>query len=236
MQPETALARVTIDEVFLRVYRELRPRSPAPEVKVQIRRYANATARILLEPGLLTIRLADTLEGAPEGVIQALAEILISKLHRRVPPAGSQERYRRYLNNHDVRRNLDLVRRIRGRKVLLTPKGKHYDLDRLFETINFRYFHGLMMKPRLGWSPGASRTLLGHYDASHNAIVLSRVLDRAETPRLVVEYVMFHEMLHLRFPAEYTGTRRRVHTREFKQAERQFADLDLAVALLKKLT
>jgi hypothetical protein len=85
------------------------------------------------------------------------------------------------------------------------PKGVRYDLYEIFEELNFRYFHGLMARPILGWSPYASRTLLGHYDPSHNAIVLSRILDRVDTPRLAVEYVLFHEMLHLRYPAEHTG-------------------------------
>ena len=77
--------------------------------------------------------------------------------------------------------------------------------------------------------------MLGHYDPSHNAIVLSRVLDRPGTPRLAVEYVLFHEMLHLRYPAEHTGARRRVHTREFKEAEKQFERLAEAKRLLHAL-
>src|SRR5438105_1461274 len=83
-------------------------------------------------------------------------------------------------------------------------------------------FSELMARPALGWSRQASRSMLGHYDPSHNAIVLSRILDRAETPALAVEYVLFHEMLHLRYPAQHHGARRCVHTREFKMAERQF--------------
>jgi hypothetical protein len=77
--------------------------------------------------------------------------------------------------------------------------------------------------------------LLGHYDASHNAIVLSRILDRPQTPRVAVEYVLFHEMLHLRHPAEHRGARRCVHTREFKHAEKQFERLAEAQAALKRL-
>ena len=105
----------------------------------------------------------------------------------------------------------------------------------MFEVLNFRYFFGLMARPVLGWSPFASRTMLGHYDPSHNAIVLSRILDRAETPRLAVEYVLFHEMLHLCHPAEHHGARRCVHTRAFKDAEKQFENLREAKAMLRKL-
>jgi len=222
-------------EIYARVFRELRPRTPLPEIHVQFRRYANANAQIRWEAGALHVRLADTLEGAPDDVLEALAEILLSKLFRRPVPPASNDRYRRYLNRRDVRRSLDLVRQIRGRKQLQDPAGRHYDLTQMFEDLNFRYFHGLMACPRLGWSPNASRTLLGHYDPSHNAIVLSRILDRPETPRLAVEYVMFHEMLHLRHPAEHNGARRCVHTRAFKDAEKQFEHFREAKALLRKL-
>jgi hypothetical protein len=222
-------------QIFARVFVQMRPRTPLPVIDVEFKAYANANAQIRLEDGRLAVRLADTLAGAPEPVIEALAEILLSKLFRRPVPPASSVRYRRYLNRHDVRRNIDLVRQIRGRKRVDSAQGDAYDLDQMFEELNFRYFHGLMARPRLGWSPNASRTLLGHYDPPHNAIVLSRILDRAEVPRVAVEYVLFHEMLHLHHPAEHTGARRCVHTRAFKDAEKQFEQLREAKALLRKL-
>ena len=225
----------SIADVYLRVFRQLKPRTPLPAVRVQVRRYANANAQVKLEHGALLVRLADTLEGAPPPVMEALAEILLSKLFRRPVPAASNERYRRHLNRRDVRRSLDLVRRIRGRKHVQGPQGARFHLDELFEELNFRFFHGLMSRPVLGWSPYASRTLLGHYDPSHNAIVLSRILDQPDTPRLAVEYVLFHEMLHLRYPVEHDGARRRVHTRVFKEAEKQFERLSEAKLLLRAL-
>lgn len=222
-------------EIYARVFRRLKPRTPLPVIEVQFRRYANANAQIKLADGTLLVRMADTLAGAPDSVHEALAEILLSKLFRKPVPAASNDRYRRYLNSRDVRRNLDLVRQIRGRKHLGHPKGRHYDLDQMFEELNFRYFFGLMARPALGWSRQDARTMLGHYDSSHNAIVLSRLLDRAETPRLAVEYVLYHEMLHLRYPVEQRGARRCVHTPAFKEAERQFERLREAKAMLRKL-
>jgi predicted metal-dependent hydrolase len=76
---------------------------------------------------------------------------------------------------------------------------------------------------------------LGHFDPSHNAIVISRIFDNPTAPPLGLEYVMFHEMLHLRYPVEHSGARRRIHTREFRQAEKQFARLKEAKEILKKL-
>src|SRR5690349_3066062 len=142
-----------LEQIYARVFREMKPRTPLPAIEVQIKRYANANAQIRLEEGTLLVRMADTLAGAPESVQQALAEILLAKLFRRPVPAASNDRYRRYLNRRDVRRSLDLVRQIRGRKRLDPPDGKHYDLEKIFEALNFRYFHGLLARPLLGWSP-----------------------------------------------------------------------------------
>lgn len=232
---ETVARSEPLEQIYQRVFRQYRPRTPIPVIQVEFRRYANANAQIRLESGILRIRLADTLASAPDTVMEALAEILLTKLFRRPVPAESNARYRRYLNRREIRHSLDLVRQIRGRKRVDGPQGVRYDLYQLFEELNFRYFHGLMARPILGWSPYASRTLLGHYDPSHNAIVLSRVLDRPDTPKLAVEYVLFHEMLHLRYPAEHGGTRRRVHTRAFKDAERQFEGFAEAKKLLRAL-
>lgn len=224
-----------IERIYAEVFRELKPRTPLPRIQVEFRRYANANAQIRLESGALLVRMADTLAGAPDDVHKALAEILLAKLFRKPVPAPSNDRYRRYLNRGYVRRNLELVRQIRGRKHMEPPAGRHFDLTALFEELNFKYFHGLMARPALGWSRQASRTMLGHYDPSHNTIVLSRILDRQDTPALAVEYVLFHEMLHLRFPAEHQGARRCVHTRAFKQAEREFERLAEAKAWLRAM-
>jgi len=234
MQVEIAQG-AAVEQIYARVFRELRPRTPVPAIQVQFRRYANANAQVKLEDGRLDVRMADTLAAAPEPVIEALAEILLSKLFRRPVPASSNERYRRYLNLRDVRRSLDQVRQVRGHKRVRPPQGEHHNLEEMFEELNFQYFHGLMARPTLGWSRQASRAMLGHYDPSHNAIVLSGILDRKETDRLAVEYVLYHEMLHLRYPVEHHGARRCVHTRAFKEAEKQFERLKEAKALLRRL-
>ena len=108
-------------------------------------------------------------------------------------------------------------------------------METVFEGLNSEHFQGLLARPQLGWSRGASRTMLGHFDPSHNAIIISRIFDDPAVPELALEYVMFHEMLHLRYPVEHNGARRRVHTREFRAAEKQFGRLKEAKEILKKL-
>lgn len=237
VQVESALLFETASEICARVFRALKPRTPQPEIQVEFCRFANPDSSIRLEGGRrLHLRIADLLEGAPAPVLEALIYILMCKLFRRAIPRIYSHRYRLYLNRRDIRRSVHLVRQIRGRKVVDSPRGEHYDLEKIFEELNGCFFHGLMARPALGWSSRPSRTTLGHYDPSHNAIVLSRLLDSPAVPRLVVEYVMFHEMLHLRFPVEHQGARRRVHTREFKQAEREFPGFEAAKRGIKCLS
>jgi hypothetical protein len=232
---ESALFFETPEQIWARVFRSVRPRTPVPEIQVQFCRFANVNSTVRLENGRMLVRISDLLNGAPAPIHEALAWILISKLYRKPVPRSWSHRYRLFLNRREVRRSIQLVRQERGRKYISGPEGEVYNLEEMFEELNFRYFHGLMARPDLSWSRQRSRTMLGHYDAAHNAIVLSRILDRAEVPRVAVEYVMFHEMLHLRHPVEHKGVRRCVHTREFREAENQFEQLAEAKAALKKL-
>jgi len=223
------------EQLFARVFRELRPRTALPVIRVEFRKFANANSFARWDEDGIRIRITDVLEGAPAPILEALAYILLSKLVRRRIPKLYAERYRRYLNRKEMRRSLQLVKQARGRKFVSGPRGACYDLEAMFEDLNLRYFHGLIARPLLGWSRRPSRTMLGHYDPSHNAIILSRFLDRPGVPHLAVEYVLFHEMLHLRFPVEHRGARRCVHTADFKMAEREFAQLKMAKELLKRV-
>lgn len=233
--PHSALLFETPVEIFARVFQELKPRTPPPEIGVEFMRYANANSSIKLHDGCLRVRMPDILEGAPAPVLEALAHILVGKLYRRPVEGKFGHRYRLYLNRREIRLKLQLVRQIRGRKFVSGPQGEHRNLEPVFEELNQRHFDGLLGQPLLGWSRRPSRSLLGHFDPSHNAIVISRIFDSQEVPALALEYVMYHEMLHLRHPVDHTRSRRRVHTREFQQAERGFPRLAEAKELLKKL-
>jgi hypothetical protein len=222
-------------EIYHRVFRELRPRTPAPEIAVDFCRFANPDSFIRLENGKLQVRISDLFEGAPAPVMEALAFILLGKLYRKAVPRHYAHRYRLYLNRKDVRRQALLVRQVRGRKFISGPRGEVHDLEEIFERLNARFFGGMLGRPQLGWSRSASRHQLGHFDPSHNAIVISRIFDRPVTPLVALEYVMFHEMLHLRFPVDHSRARRCVHTKEFKTAEKEFPNFKEAKEMLKRL-
>lgn len=227
------MSAIGIEQIYAGVFRTLRPRAILQEVRVDFRPYANANSFIEWRDGKLMVRISDLLLQAPRDVQEALAWILLGKLFRKPVPAAHRHRYRQYLNRKEIVRRAEALKRERGRKQVKQAQGKVYDLVQLFEDLNFRYFYGLMARPELGWSARVSQSTLGHYDPAHHMIVLSSWLDRPEVPQVVVEYVLYHEMLHLRHPIERRGGRRRIHSPEFQQAERAFAGYHEAVAWLK---
>jgi hypothetical protein len=221
--------------LFEEEYRAIRPRAPMPSIKIGFFRFTSLNTTIRLREGVIKVHLSDLLEGAPESVLRAIGHILLAKLYRKPIDASHADRYRRYASSEAVVRQSERIRQSRGRKKISTAKGEHYDLDEIFETLNFRFFHGLLGRPLLTWSEHTSRRSLGHYDPAHNTIMVSRVFDKRNTPRYAVEYLMYHEMLHLKHPVKVKAGRRCVHGREFQAEEKLFPELDKAKMFLKTL-
>ena len=222
-------------ELFQETYGEMRPGSLPPEIKIEFFAFANVNNTIRLRDGKLLVRLSDLLEGAPEAVLRAIAHILLAKMYRRPIDRAQAARYRKYVASHEIVRKAHLVRQLRGRKLLRSPRGHFYDLDAVFEELNTRFFHGLMARPRMSWSQGKTRRILGHYDPAHNAIIISRIFDHPGVPRYVLEYIVYHEMLHLKHPVRLRGSRRCVHSAEFQAEEKLFPRVAEANAFLKRL-
>ena len=221
--------------LFEGAYRELRPRAPVPEMRIEFFSFANVNNTIRLREGKLLVRLSDLLEGAPEGVLRAIAHILLAKMYRRPVDREQSARYRRYVLSHHMARKAHLVRQMRGRKRIVSPRGHAYDLEAIFDDLNLRFFFGLLVRPQMTWSAGRARNRLGHFDPAHNAIVVSRVFDHPRVPQYVLEYIVYHEMLHLKHPIKLRGSRRCVHSAEFQAEERRFERFEDARKFLKLL-
>jgi len=222
-------------QVFQETYRELRPRAPIPGFEVEFFAFANVNNTIRLREGRLLVRVSDLLEGAPEPVLRAVAHILLAKMYRKPIERSHSTRYRRYVSSRALVEKAHLVRQMRGRKRIESARGRVYDLEAIFDQLNHRFFHGLLARPQMTWSRDHSRNSLGHYDPAHNAIVVSRVFDQPRVPRCAVEYIVYHEMLHLKHPVKLRGSRRCVHSREFQEDEQRFPELDGAKRFLQQL-
>jgi len=115
----------------------------------------------------------------------------------------------------------------------ISQKGRFFDLEAIFESLNQKYFKGMLERPRLTWSARRSRRRLGYFHPESDAITISRSLDDKGTQSLLIEYILYHEMLHKALGIRESNGRRYAHTREFKIAEKKFKEYPRAIEMMK---
>jgi len=186
------------------------------------------TARV--KKGVLYVRVSDKLKDVPHEVKEALAYVLLSKIKGiRVAP-----RYKRVYN--DYIHNIVINESFDNAKGVHEPTGSYFNLDEIFYGINNRFFSNEIPKPALRWSKRRAYRIFGRYDRSKNEIVVSSLLDDKKTPKFVVDYIMYHEMLHIKFGFTYKRGRRKIHTGPFKKEEEKFPFYKESIDFLKKIS
>jgi len=124
----------------------------------------------------------------------------------------------------------------KARKVALSGPGRFRSLDESFTRVNDEYFHGRLEKPELCWSPVRARRILGSYQERNDRLIISQLFDNPKVPLFVLDYLMYHELLHkfLGIGRRSNGTRC-MHGKEFREIEKQFRYFDEAQQFLKVL-
>jgi len=224
-----------LESVFEQALRALVKQEPKPEFEARFYPYAGLSSTIRMRRGRIYARVSDILMGSPSEVVYALACILVAKLYRLKPPKIHERTYRDHTLHPSVVDATNAARRARGYKITSGSRGKVYDLAKLFGELNRQYFGGELEQPLLSWSPGKSRRVLGHHDHVHGAIIISSTLDNPSIPRFVVEYVLYHEMLHVKHPPRVASGRTIYHGSRFREEERRFERFDEAVKWLEKV-
>ncbi len=194
-----------------------------PAIHIRFYPYVGINHTIRIRDGEAFVRIADICRDMPPAAQRGLAYVLVSKLYRRRAPAAARNAYAEYTKTREMRERATENKRERGRKVVTSHKGEVYDLDEIFDRLNLLYFQGSLKKPVLTWSARRTYRVLGHHDATHQTVVISRSLDSRDVPRYVVEYVLFHEMLHIHHPTVHHNGRRYNHTPAFRRDEQKFA-------------
>jgi hypothetical protein len=227
-------AETRLESIFTDALKKLVKKQSIPQVEARFYPYTGLSSTIRLRQGRIYARVSDILSETPADVLFALACILVAKLYRLKTPKEENQIYRQYILDQSIMDATDASRRKRGYKLTTSPQGKIYDLDKLFNEVNGRYFNSEIERPVLSWSQRNSRRVLGHHDSIHGAIIISRSLDSLKTPSSVVEFVLYHEMLHIKHPQQVVNGRKISHHRNFRDDERRFEHFDEATKWLEK--
>ncbi|MGH9328158.1 MAG: SprT-like domain-containing protein [Terriglobia bacterium] len=221
------------EEIFARVYRRLRRNAPVPPFHVEYRPWAELRSTIQIDRRGARVFISDVVATIPTTALEALAEILICRAVGLCPSREARACYLSGVMSPAVIERINQARRTRGFKLIRPAQGRTFDLQAIFEKLNQTYFQGKLSIGRIGWSTSAARTILGHHDPAHRTITISRALDHPKSPILLVEFIVFHEMLHVRHPVRRNHHRRVIHSPEFHAAEKQFVAYREAQRLLK---
>jgi hypothetical protein len=223
------------DRIFQRIFTRLGCQGRPPQFQVELYPYANLSHTLRLRNDVACVRLSDILLEAPVPVIEAAAAILLGQMYRRRVPREVRELYRQFALARSTRRRIETIRRKRARHIPDSPRGAFHDLELMFSLLNEKYFGGRLRRPRLGWSSRAWKSQFGCYDPSVGQIVMSKRLDRPDVPACAVEFILYHEMLHVKHPLRAAACRLQAHSPEFRAEEKRFAHYTRARKFLDHL-
>ena len=194
-------------------------------VSARYKSYAGLKAGVSLSNEVLHATASKEFAFVPREVKLGLALSLLSKLFKKRVDPKLLRPYQEFMASRQAAELSDALRGARGRKRKGTHMGENHDLHGLRDSLLVEYANVLsgVKKPRVVWSKRKSKRKLGWFDDAFHEIVINKALDHA--PRFVVEFVLYHELLHAKHEVRYSrgkSLRRRVHTREFNDDERAF--------------
>jgi len=221
--------------LFQRVFTRLDCDGRPPRFRVEYYPYASLVLTIRRREDAVYVRLSDLLQRAPLEVLEGAAALLLARVYRRKAPRALVEPYLSYARSDRTRSRISRMRRGRVRLASAGPRGRHFDLEQMFDQLNERYFLGSLLRPHVGWSTRNWRRQFGCYDPGPNQILLNRRMDHPAVPQVAVEYVLYHEMLHVKHPTRRSGCSLVSHSSEFRAEEKRFAEFDRARRILDHL-
>ena len=223
-----------IKNLYEEAFQTFDAKRPTPEIEVRFYPYIGINHTIRVRSGKVFVRIAEICREMPVNEQKALAFILVAKLLRKKVPPRAREIYSAFIKRQEIRERATENKKARGRKIITSAKGEFYNLNEIFDALNQTYFKNSLQKPVLSWSSRKTYRILGHHDSTHETVIISRSLDDKKVPKFVVEYVIFHEMLHIFHPTEHRNGRRFNHTPAFKRNERKFRHFEEADAWIER--
>jgi predicted metal-dependent hydrolase len=221
--------------LFQRMFTRLGCDGRPPRFRVEFYPYSSLVLTIRRREEFVLVRFSDLLRRAPLQVLEGAAALLLARVYRQRAPALLVKPYLEYARSGRTRTRMNRMRFHRVRPRHAGAQGQHFDLKKMFEELNRRYFAGQLQKPHIDWSARSWRRQFGCYDPGPNQILLNRRLDHPRVPQCVVDYVLYHEMLHVKHPTRRSGCTLVSHSREFREEEKRFPEFERARRLLDRL-
>ena len=185
------------------------------------RKFKPYNANIKLHGNRLMLNLSKEWKNVSEEIQIGLLQELLVKLFKIRKKTINMELYALFMKNVH----------------LAVPKTKtEQKLEESFNRVNEAYFNGLIDTPNLQWG-NASTSKLGSYEYGSDTITISRIFNTFNNEKQeLLDYIMFHEMLHKKFKFKNKNGRNLHHSSEFKKMEEKFENKTLIEKEISKIT
>jgi len=178
-------------------------------------RFKGYNANIRMKKHEVTLNASKQWRGVSKEIQKGLCQELIVRLFKTKTQTMNMELYHHFI------RNLPKI----------APKtNTHPILEPSFERINNHFFNGMLDQPNLIIGNGVNR--LGTYEYQTDTVSISKILLDNQT---LLDYVMYHELLHKKHQYKAKKGRQLHHSKKFKQDEAKFPNAQLLEKELEKL-
>jgi hypothetical protein len=222
---------VDISEVFDSVSQELgvgrvsAEFCPYSELKHTWRRTGRQTS----------FKISDYLRDAPPEVLNSLARYIVPMAFGTTSSEPASQGYLAHVQSKEFWAQNQALYLSRARNLKIEPRGERRDLKIVFDYVNSTYFNNKVKDPVLAWVSESPARRLGYYFEPLNLLAVNLVFDAERVPRYVLEFVVYHELLH-HVDAESGRKAKRVHhTKGFREQERRFTSYADAERWLSRL-
>ena len=217
------------------VFRQVNDSLSGGRVRASYHPYKELKHTWRVREGVLCFKVSDYMKGVPDEVVESLAWHLLCRARKKQCPSGASRLYREHVRTGsfwEPRRQLYLSR---SKNISFRPMGTSRDLGAVFSYVNSYYFEDRLEKPDLAWLRESPRSRMGLYHPPLRILAVNRILDSDRIPRYVLEFVMYHELLHDVVDFIEGPSRRTVHTKEFRLREREFTKYEEAQKWLRSI-
>jgi len=172
------------------------------------KRLKEYNANIRKSHGLIEVRMSHLWKDIGKEVRMGLVQLLLMKLFKGKKETLYTDLYHGFIKN----------------LATFTPKTKSDPLlEKSFTRVNTDYFDGLMELPNLQWGTHSVRQI-GLYNYHNDTITMSKILeDHSE----ILDYVMYHELLHKKEKFTHKNGRSLHHSKKFRDLEKRFKNAEV---------
>ncbi len=216
VRPKETLRSLVNPQEMIELHRELEAHSKN-KLEIKINDNRSTMLSVKWEADRTRVSLHRIFLEAPQNVMEELA-CYIARKNAHIAPT-----IRAFIE--ESLRKLDYSHHVDPDK--LKTKGRIYDLQQLYAKVNQDYFGG-KLKLAITWFGNTnkrhrSKLTFGLYHSQLKLIKVHRMLDRKDVPPYLIEFIIYHEMLHFVSPSYYDSRgMHHIHSKEFKALEKLY--------------